>query len=84
MRFVYLGPPCEPEVEGTFHGLTGEWLVGVPREIADPAQAAVLGRHPHWAVAPEVDEVEEPVEPEGGVPLPAEDDPAPRRRRRGD
>ena len=49
MRFVYLGPPDEPEIAGTFHAMTGEWVTGEPRDIADPAEIAWLSRHPHWA-----------------------------------
>lgn len=49
MRFVYLGPPDEPEVMGTFHGGSGHWVKGEPRDIADPAVCARLARHPHWA-----------------------------------
>ena len=48
MRFVYLGPPDEPDVRGTVHGLSGEWVTGVPREISDQEVAAWLGKHPHW------------------------------------
>jgi hypothetical protein len=49
MRFVYLGPPDEPEVMGTTHGASGDWVKGEPRDIADPAVCARLARHPHWA-----------------------------------
>ena len=54
MRFVYLGPPDEPEIAGTFHALTGEWVKGEPREVSEPDACAWLARHPHWA--PVVDE----------------------------
>lgn len=50
MRFVYRGPPDEPECPGTMQALTGKWVTGVPREIADPAHIAWLSRHPHWEV----------------------------------
>lgn len=53
MRFVYLGPPDEPSVAGTFHARTGEWVRGVPREISDDAAIARLLRHPHWAAVEE-------------------------------
>lgn len=49
MRFVYLGPPDEPELPGTVHGMTGEWLKGEPRDIEEPSAIAWLARHPHWA-----------------------------------
>ena len=49
MRFVYLGPPDEPEVAGTVHAMTGEWVKDEPREIEDASAIAWLSRHPHWA-----------------------------------
>lgn len=56
-RFVYLGPPDE-RVERMFHGLTGEWVTGEPREIGDAAAIERLRRHPHWR---ELDAEEEPI-----------------------
>lgn len=75
MRFVYLGPPDEPEVTGTSHGHSGEWVKGEPRDIADPAVCAVLARHPHWAAM----EGEAFVDPPEDFGPPAE---APKRRGR--
>ena len=49
MRFVYLGPPDEPEVVGMTHGLTGDWVTGEPRDIENTSHIALLSRHPHWA-----------------------------------
>lgn len=60
MHFVYLGPPDEPEVAGTFHAMTGKWLTGEPREISNSEACAWLKRHPHWAEV--VDAVAEEVE----------------------
>jgi hypothetical protein len=69
MHFVYLGPPDEPEVAGTFHAMTGEWVTGEPREISDPEDCAWLKRHPHWAEV--VDAVAEEVEgDDAGEPIP--------------
>ena len=48
MRFVYLGPPDEPNVSGTRHAMTGEWVKGEARDIGDAAAIAWLRRHPHW------------------------------------
>jgi hypothetical protein len=63
MRFVYLGPPDEPDVAGTLHAMTGEWVTGEPREIADPGEIAWLSRHPHWSAvvdeAPAVETIED-------------------------
>lgn len=73
MRFVYLGPPDEPEVAGTVQHLTGEWVKGEPRDIDDPSHVAWLARHPHWAA----------MEGEAFVDPPGEDDappPAPSKR----
>lgn len=48
MRFVYLGPPDEPEVMETFaFGL--DWVKGQPVDIGDLDVAAALRRHPHFA-----------------------------------
>lgn len=76
MRFVYLGPPDEPEVVANSHHLTGEWVKGEPREIEDPSHIAWLSRHPHWAAM----EGEAFIDPPG-----AHDDapPAPDAKKRG-
>lgn len=58
MRFVYLGPPDEPELAGTFHAGTGHWVKGEARNIDDAAAAALLRRHPHWR---ELDAEDEPI-----------------------
>lgn len=55
-RFVYIGPPDEPLVSGTFHAGSGEWVRGVPREIADEATAARLRKHPHWRAEGEAEQ----------------------------
>jgi hypothetical protein len=76
VRFVYVGPPDEPDVAGTFSALSGEWVRGVPRDIDDPDVAARLGKHPHWRL---VDDEAHEDEPAGVVEVaPA----APRRRGR--
>lgn len=79
MRFVYLGPPDEPDVAGTIHAMTGEWEKGVPREVAEPAAVAWLSRHPHWAAVE--DEAAEAVEG-GGFDAHVADEPAHARRGR--
>lgn len=48
-RFVYLGPPDEPEVAGTVSTMTGAWVRGEPRAVEGEAALAWLRRHPHWA-----------------------------------
>lgn len=76
MRFVYMGPPDEPETVGASHGLTGEWVKGEPRDIEDASHVAFLGRHPHWAAlegeafvdAPEDADEAPPAAPRRGRP----------------
>lgn len=48
MRFVYLGPPDEPEVWET-HAFGQDWVKGQPADAGDPEAVARLLRHPHWA-----------------------------------
>lgn len=49
MRFVYLGPPDEPDVMETIaFGL--EWVKGQPMEVGDLDVVARLRRHPHWGL----------------------------------
>ena len=68
MRFVYLGPPDEPEIAGTFHAMTGEGVTGEPRDVDGASAIAWLSRHPHWAAM----EGEAYVDPPGDAEAPPE------------
>lgn len=74
MRFVFLGPPDEPDVlETVAFGLA--WVRGVPQEVADGGIAAALARHPHFHDVSEEDEAP-------GIEAPPEGEAAPVMRRR--
>jgi hypothetical protein len=47
--FTYNGPPDEPGVGSVENALTGAWIKGVAREVADPRHIAFLRKHPHWS-----------------------------------
>lgn len=68
MRFVYLGPPGEPELTGTRHAMTGEWVKGEPRLIADEAAVAWLRSHPHWREVTDAGELAPPAPRRRGRP----------------